>query len=470
MTSLEPFGCDRLPLATSAAGAILDYLSATQKTPAAQLTTLRTYSTARHMTLDPQTRRNLELYEGGRWGDTSASLLSALDLTRTSMGGRLLRSWVGQPLLDLAELERRQDAVAWFHRSALRRERFIALLEPVSDIQRLLNRIRAFGAVPRDLVSLAASLESAPHLKEAMSEDEDADMVEWVGDGIRDTSDVVNLIRSAITDDPPVAVGDGRVIRQGFSPDMDSVRDAALNAQQYIARLESRERERTGIKSLKVGFNKVFGYYIEVSNPNLRSVPDDYVRRQTLVGGERFITPEMKEYESRILTAQERMSELESDLFRQVCAQVAEGAAEIAATAEAIALVDVFCGLAEVASRNGYARPELNESDAIHIRQGRHPVVERMLDAGGFVPNDTDLSCESNQLAIITGPNIGGQIDLHPAGGHLGAHGADWQLRAGRSPRRSASWTASSAASDCRTTSRWANRRSWSRWWKPRPS
>ena len=409
VASLEAFGCDRLPLATRAAGAVLDYLGATQRSSTAQLTTLRTYSTTRHMVLDPQTRRNLELFEGGRWGDASASLLSVLDRTKTSMGGRRLRAWVGQPLLDLDELERRQDAVAWFHRSALRRERLLALLEPVSDIQRLLNRVRGFSAVPRDLVSLGTSLESSPYIKEVLDEDEDAEMVGWVSDGIRDTSDVVSLIRSAITDDPPVSVGDGRVIRPGFSPDMDSVREAALNAQQYIARLESRERERTGIKSLKVGFNKVFGYYIEVSNANLRSVPDDYVRRQTLVGGERFITPEMKEYESRILTAQDRMSDLESDLFRQVCAQVSEHSAEIAATAESIALVDVFCALAEVASRNGYVRPELNESDMIHIRQGRHPVVERMLESGGFVPNDTELSCNSSQLAIITGPNMAGK-------------------------------------------------------------
>ncbi len=409
VASLEAFGCDRLPLATRAAGAVLDYLGATQRSSTAQLTTLRTYSTTRHMVLDPQTRRNLELFEGGRWGDTSASLLSVLDRTKTSMGGRRLRAWVGQPLLDLDELERRQDAVAWFHRSALRRERLLALLEPVSDIQRLLNRVRGFSAVPRDLVSLGTSLESSPYIKEVLAEDEDAEMVGWVSDGIRDTSDVVSLIRSAITDDPPVSVGDGRVIRPGFSPDMDSVREAALNAQQYIARLESRERERTGIKSLKVGFNKVFGYYIEVSNANLRLVPDDYVRRQTLVGGERFITPEMKEYESRVLTAQDRMADLESDLFRQVCAQVSEHSAEIAATAESIALVDVFCALAEVASRNGYVRPELNESDTIHIRQGRHPVVERMLESGGFVPNDTELSCNSSQLAIITGPNMAGK-------------------------------------------------------------
>ena len=409
VSSLEAFGCDRLPLAVRAAGAVIDYLTTTQGPSSAQLTTLRTYSTERHMVLDPQTRRNLELFKGGRWGDTSASLLSVLDRTRTSMGGRTLRSWVGHPLLDLEELHLRQGAVTWFHRSGLRRERIIALLDTVSDIQRLLNRVRGFAATPRDLVSLASSLEAAPHVKGILTDDDDAEAVEFVSNGIRDTSEVVTLIRSAIADDPPVSAGDGRVIRPGFSSDMDTVRDTALNAQQYIASLESRERERTGIRSLKVGYNRVFGYYIEVSNANLKLVPEDYVRRQTLVGGERYITPEMKEYESRVLNAQDRMAELETELFSGVCAQVAEHTVPIAETAEAIALVDVFCSLAEIASRNGYVKPVLSESDALDIRQGRHPVVERVLDAGDFVPNDTDLDCTESQLAIITGPNMAGK-------------------------------------------------------------
>ena len=233
--------------------------------------------------------------------------------------------------------------------------------------------------------------------------------VRWLADGIRDTSEVVSLLRSAMADDPPVAVGEGKAIRQGFSKELDDIRTATHSAQQYIASLEARERERTGIKSLKVGYNKVFGYYIEISNSNLKMAPDDYVRRQTLVGGERFITPEMKEYESRILTAQDRISDLEVELFRQVCGQVAAHADAIATSAEAIARVDVFCSLAEVASRNGYAKPDLNESDTIDIRQGRHPVVERVLAPGGFVPNDTELSCEAGQLAIITGPNMAGK-------------------------------------------------------------
>ena len=409
VATLEPFGCDRLPLAARAAGAIIDYLQTTQKTAMNQLALLRTYSTRRYMALDPQTRRNLELFAGGRWGDSDASIVSVLDRTKTSMGGRVLRAWIGQPLLDLRELERRQEAVAWFHRSAVRRERVIALLASVSDIQRLLNRVRALAAGPRDVASLATGLEAAPRLKEILLEDEDAPSVQWLADGVQDNSETVALIRSAISEDPPPAVGDGRVIKPGFSPEMDDIRDAAFNAQQYIARLETSERERTGIKSLKVGYNKVFGYYIEISNPNLKMAPDDYIRRQTLVGGERFITPEMKEYESRVLTAQERMADIEADLFRQVCAQIADSAAPIAATAESIARIDAFCALGEVASRNGYVRPVLNESDRIRIERGRHPVVERALGADSFVPNDANLSEEDGNLAIITGPNMAGK-------------------------------------------------------------
>ena len=409
VASLESFGCEGRPLAVRAAGAVIDYLRDTQRSAVGQISTLYTYSTADYMVLDAQTRRNLELYEGGRWGAVNASLLSVLDATKTSMGGRLLRRWLGQPLLDVERLERRQDAVEWFHRSALRRERVVMLLEAVSDMERLVNRVRGYNATPRDLVSLASSLEAAPNIKAILCEDDDADKVEWLAGRIADNGEVVELVRSAIADAPPISVGDGNVIRQGFSPDLDEVRGASRNAQDYIARLENRERERTGIKSLKVGYNRVFGYYIEISNPNLHLAPDDYVRRQTLVGGERFITPEMKEYESLILNAQDRINEMEGALFRQVCQQVAGYAEPILKTARAIANIDAFASLAEVASRYGYVRPTLDEGDAVVIRQGRHPVVERMLPPGDFVANDTGLAGDGEQLIILTGPNMAGK-------------------------------------------------------------
>ena len=409
VASLESFGCEGQALAVRAAGAVIDYLEQTQRSAVGQINTLYTYSTADYMVLDAQTRRNLELYEGGRWGSVNASLLSALDVTRTSMGGRLLRRWLGQPLLDVERLVRRQDAVEWFHRSALRRERVVMLLEAVSDMERLVNRVRGHSATPRDLVGLANSLEAAPKIKVILCEDDDADKVEWLAERITDNGEVIELVRQSISDDPPLSVGDGNVIRKGFSPDLDEVRGASRNAQDYIARLEQKERERTGIKSLKVGYNRVFGYYIEISNSNLAQAPEDYVRRQTLVGGERFITPEMKEYESLILNAQDRIGEIEGALFRQVCQQVAGHAEQILSTARAIANIDVFASLAEVASRFGYVRPVLDEGDAVTIKQGRHPVVERMLPAGDFVANDAALASGGEQLIILTGPNMAGK-------------------------------------------------------------
>ena len=407
--SLEAFGCEGLPLATQAAGGIVDYLRKNQKGALGQIRLLYTYSTASFMTLDPQTRRNLELFEGGRWSDTAASLLSVLDKTRTAMGGRLIRRWLGQPLREVDELVERQSAVGWFHRSDIRRSKVQEVLAAISDVERLINRVRGGTGSPRDLVGLAHSLALAPDLLALLETDADADAVKSLAAELADNSEVVNLIAAALVDDPPAAAGDGRTVRQGFSEELDSLRDASRDAKSYVANMERLERERTGIKSLKVGYNKVFGYYIEVSKSNVEQVPDNYVRRQTLVGGERYITPEMKEYESRILNAQDRIAEIEVDLFRRVCRQVGESVAPVMATAQAIAKIDALCSLGEVASRNGYVKPELNDGLAIHVKQGRHPVVERMLHSGDFVPNDIQLDSGDEQLIILTGPNMAGK-------------------------------------------------------------
>ena len=409
VASLEPYGCDGLPLAIRAAGAVIDYLGKNQKAALGQLSSLYTYSTKSFMALDPQTRRNLELFEGGRWGDVSTSLLSVLDRTRTSMGGRLLRRWLGQPLLDVDALVQRQEAVTWFHRSALRRGRVNAVLEEVSDLERLVTRVRSYTANPRDLLALGKSLGEVPGVREILGEDEDAPQVEWLAGQLDDNDEVVKLIGLSINDDPPLTTSDGGVIRPGFSSDLDVLRNSARGAQEYIAGLESKERQRTGIKSLKVGYNRVFGYYIEVSKSNLDHVPEEYVRRQTLVGGERYITPEMKEYESQVLSARERIGELEGSLFRQVCQQVGETASAIMATARAVAQVDVFCSLGEVADKQSYVRPRLDDSALLEIVGGRHPVVERMLPQGAFVPNDVRLSNGDEQLIVLTGPNMAGK-------------------------------------------------------------
>ena len=407
VATLEAYGCRGMPLATGAAGAIVAYLRKTQKPAQERLQGLHTYSPRAFMMLDHQTRRNLELFQGGRWGDASHSLLSNLDLTSTPMGGRLLRKWLSQPLLDLAQLERRQEAVEALYSDQISREEVLAVLKPIPDLERLLNRIATGVAIPREVVSLRIGLESVARLRALM---ETADRIpSWLHQDLDPCDTLVSLVEQALEDSPGAASGDGGIIRQGFSPELDEIRSASRSGREYIAGLERTERERTGIRSLKVGYNRVFGYYIEVSNPNLPQVPPDYTRRQTLVGGERFITPELKEYESLVLNAQERMDELEGALFRQVCCQVADSGRAIAATAAAVAHIDVFAAFAQGASRYGYVRPRLDNGDTIEIKEGRHPVVERTLPSGSFVPNDTNLSNHDAQVVILTGPNMAGK-------------------------------------------------------------
>ena len=424
--SLESFGCDHLPLAVRAAGAIILYLEETQKGRSSQLAALNTYSTGSYMTLDPQTRRNLELFQSGRWENRQLSLLSTLDLTRTPLGARLLRRWLAQPLLDLEELERRLDAVAAFYADAFRRSNAMQTLSRVADLERIASRVVSGTVHPRELVSLKDSITATVELREQLSgspplsakrtgppEDEGVsrqdDSLGWLLRQLHPLPEVVNLVESAIAAEPSSSVGDGNVIRDGFSPELDELKRASSDARGYIAGLESRERERTGIRNLRVGYNQVFGYYIEVSKANASQVPDDYIRRQTLTNGERYIVPELKEYESLVLNARERTEELERDLYRRVCAQVGESAAGIAKLAAAVAQLDVFAALAEVAVRHDYVRPTLNHGDAIVIRDGRHPVVERVLDAGSYVPNDAHLSNSETRIVVLTGPNMAGK-------------------------------------------------------------
>ncbi|MBT9161932.1 MAG: DNA mismatch repair protein MutS [Dehalococcoidia bacterium] len=402
VASLEGYGCAHLPLAIQAAGAIIHYLTETQKEALSQLPKLSTYSTESFMVLDAPTRRNLELFQPSSSG---VSLLSVIDLTGTPMGGRLLRRWLGQPLLDLQALNQRQEAVAWFATNTARRIEIINALRRLADMERLINRIRSGIAIPRELISLRRSLETIPQIKAAIGEE--FSPLGWLSQRLRPCEEVADLIARAIAAEPPGVVGEGGVIRSGFSPELDQIRSSSKEARQYVADLEGRERERTGIKSLKMGYNKVFGYYIEVTSSHLSRIPQDYIRKQTLVGAERFFTPELKEYESLILNAAERIGELETSLFRQVCRQIATWAERILGTADALAHIDVFAAFAEVAVRYSYAQPQLTNEDAIHISGGRHPVVEQALS--GFVPNDTHLATDDAQLIILTGPNMAGK-------------------------------------------------------------
>ena len=408
--SLDAFGCTDQPLAVAAAGAVLAYLQDNQRAVLAHITRLSTYNASAFMTLDSQTRRNLELFASVRQGPRTASLLSVIDLTKSSMGARLLRRWLGQPLLDITELAQRQNRVQFFFESAVRRGRVSTLLAKMPDLERLLGRISAGLALPREVVSLRRGLELIPSLRQAIADDrEEAPEASELLARLHPCEETAALIEQAIEDEPTASFEQGGVIRAGFSPELDSLRSVARDARQYLADLERRERQQTGIKSLKVGYNKVFGYYIEVSKANLRLVPAHYQRRQTLVGGERFTTPELKEREFQILHARERQEELESTLFRQVCAQVAAEGKRILELAAAVAEADVFCALAEVAARYGYVRPQVTHDDEIVIRDGRHPVVERMLPPAAFVPNDTHLSNQDAQIIVLTGPNMAGK-------------------------------------------------------------
>ena len=408
VATLEPFGCAGLPLAVRAAGAVLEYLTQTQRSSLQELDALVTYSTARTMSLDQQTRHNLELFQGGRWGTAGPSLFSTLDLTRTSMGGRLLRRWLGQPLQDLEELTKRQDAVTFFYGDLLVRENALTHLSHIADLERALSRVRLGLAIPRELNAIKTSLQEASRLL-SLFEEQDAQAISWLLDETRPCDDVVVLIEAGLAPDATGDAGEGNVIRQGFSPEFDELRLASSNSREYIAGLERKERERTGIRTLKVGYNRVFGYYIEVSNSNLSQVPSDYIRRQTLVGGERYITSELKEYESLILNAKERIEELERALYRQVCGQIADRAHAISSLAAGVAHIDVFVALAEAAARYAYVRPVLTDGGTIEIKGGRHPVVERVTPPGTFVPNDVQLSTGECQLIVLTGPNMAGK-------------------------------------------------------------
>ncbi|MBI3931419.1 MAG: DNA mismatch repair protein MutS, partial [Chloroflexi bacterium] len=409
VATLDGYGCARLPLAIRAAGAIIHYIQETQKGALGQLTRLATYSTDSFMALDEQTQANLELFRNARSGTIDGSLLSVINLTRTAMGSRLLRRWLGQPPLDITELVKRQDTLNWFYVNTLARNQTIALLSKTADLERLINRVRGNIATPRELVALRRGLEVIPGLIEIVEGGSSNSPIGWLKDELKPCPDVVDLIATAIADEPPSSLGEGNAIRKDFSEELDSLRLVSRNARQYLANLEHQEQEKTRIKSLKVGYNKVFGYYIEVSKPNLAQVPEHYIRKQTLVGGERFFTPELKEYESLILTARDRIGELETSLFQRVCQQVATASEPILAVASALANVDVFSGLAEVAIRNSYVRPELTTGKEIVIKEGRHPVVESSLIDSGFVPNDTFLSNDDAQLIILTGPNMAGK-------------------------------------------------------------
>jgi len=412
VASLEGFGCAHLPLAIRAAGAVLAYLQEAQKGLLRQLTSLETYSTTGFMTLDMHTRRNLELFETGRSGSVKGSLLWVLDKTRSPMGGRLLRRWISQPLLNSEILLQRQQIISELLGNTLLQARLAEALKKAGDIERLINRVRQRIATPRDLVSLANGLRAATEIHSCLADDAEQSMPSLftLMHRLANNDSIITLIEGAIVEEPPISTAEGGVIRSGYSPELDELKTASRDGHQWIANLELRERRRTGINTLKVSQTKGSGFYIEVSNTNLSRVPKDYIRKQTLTNCERYIIPDLKEYEALVLNAQERIGKLESELFAQLRADIAIHASEqILNTAHALAEIDVYLSLAQVATQNNYCRPQLNEGDTIHIVAGRHPVVEQAQTETPFIPNDTNLSNTEAQIGIITGPNMAGK-------------------------------------------------------------
>ena len=406
--SLESLGLSALHSAAIAAGALLSYLLDTQKTELRHISHLQVYSLSRFMLLDQATRRNLELTETMREKQKRGSLLWVLDHTKTAMGARTLRKYIEQPLLEKAEILKRQDAVGELVDDPIMREELREYLNPVYDLERLLARISYKTANPRDLLAFRNSLEMLPHIR-TLLRSAHSELLKELCSAIDPLEDLYGLILESITEEPPVLVHEGGIIRDGFNEDVDRYRKAQTEGKNWIAEIEAEEREKTGIKNLRIRFNKVFGYYLEVTNSFKDLVPDYFVRKQTLTGSERYITPRLKELEDMILGAEDKLTALEFELFSTVRDTIAGEIDRVQQTAAALAALDALASFAYAAERYRYVRPKINEKGRIVIKGGRHPVIERMIQSEQFVPNDTLLDTGDNRIAIITGPNMAGK-------------------------------------------------------------
>jgi DNA mismatch repair protein MutS len=407
VSSLDGFGCEGITAGISAAGALLDYLKATLKeTPG--FTKITAFRQTANMFLDAATQRNLELTHSMKDSAREGTLLWALDETLTPMGGRLLRNALLRPLTDSAQIRVRHDALDRLIEDFELLETLRTGLRKIQDLERLASRVSSGKANGRDLIAIRNSLAELPALKRALASSREP-YLKSLADDIAESTLLRDLIAKSIVDNPPLSVRDGGIIRERYNSEIDELRAISTKGKDFIAEMESRERKRTNINSLKVGYNKVFGYYIEITKANLDMVPEDYIRKQTLVGGERFITPELKEYESKVLGSEERLKGLEHEVFTQVLGSVREEADQLQRTAAALAAVDLLASLSVVAKRHGYTKPEIADEPVIEITDGRHPVLERMLSGERFIPNSTSIDTQDNLLLILTGPNMAGK-------------------------------------------------------------
>ena len=405
--SLKGYGVEDLTLGLIAAGAALYYLGETQKGRVPHVRRIQRYQADDYIALDPETKRNLELVHSMQ-GAREGSLVHILDATLSPMGGRLLRSWLVRPLRSVEKIRQRLDAVEALVTGARRRHSLRDELKHVGDLERLAAKVCTGRATPRDLVTLKLTLRQVPLLKQAL-QDEPCETLTKIRDGLTLCTDLVEKIGAALVDEPPAKMDAGGYIRKGYSEELDELRTIARSGKEYLARLQAEESKRTGIPSLKVGYNRVFGYYLEITNAHKDKVPDDYIRKQTLVNAERYVTPALKQYEEKILTAEEKMVELENHLFAELRMAVAEAVEPVQRNARFLALLDVFCALAEIAERRGYVRPDVDDSGVLDIEDGRHPVVEEALPAGeAFIPNSVRLD-DDEQILLITGPNMAGK-------------------------------------------------------------
>jgi len=407
--TLKGYGIENLSDGVVAAGIVLHYLKETQRANLTHMNKIALYNPSDYMMLDFSTKRNLEITFTIQEGTREGSLISILDKTETAMGGRLLKKWISAPLRRKEPILNRQECVEDLYMNKTLRKNLQNEFKEIGDLERMISRVCTGKANPREMINIKTSLKKIPLIKQLLDQSK-SKSIGLINDNLNELRQIVEKLELALNDDPPLNINDGGIIRKGYSPELDELRDLSKNAKNWIANLQKTERERTGIASLKIGFNKVFGYFIEVSNAQKNKVPENYIRKQTLVNNERFITPELKEYEDKILNAQENIGNLEFELFNQIRFEVAAQTVKIQENARLIAMLDCYLSFAESAESYKYVKPVINDSDEIIIKKGRHPVVEQILPPGEkFTPNDCILSNNDNQIILLTGPNMAGK-------------------------------------------------------------
>ncbi len=407
--TLKGFGIDHFQNGLVAAGVVLHYLKETQKVNLSHINKISLFNSTDYMILDYATKRNLEIISSMQDGGKDGSLLSVIDETKTAMGGRLLKNWLSTPLKNEILIKQRLNAVEDLFKNKNKRNQINELLKNIGDLERLISKVSTGRANARDLISLKSSLENIPLIKNILSDFNDITLRK-ISDNLLELNDIIEKISEAIVKDPPASLTEGGIIKTGFSEELDELRQILFNGKDWLANLQQKERDRTQIPSLKINYNKVFGYYIEISNAHKNKIPDNYIRKQTLVNSERYITPELKEFEEKILNAEERINTLEYQLFNEIRIFVSQKTEEIQKNAKLIGMLDVFCNFANISEKYNYTKPEINSEDEINIIHGRHPVIERILPPGEkFTANDCYLDNKKQQIILLTGPNMAGK-------------------------------------------------------------